>query len=144
MGILTKTKRTEVLTQADVNDGLVAIMRGNEPTILDYNILQLQRGKDSNGVKLEPAYALQTIRSKQAKSQPFDRVTLYDEGDFYRGFFLSAIDFPIVIDSRDRKTPKLVEKYGAIFGLDRESQRELNQFYIKKEYQRFVRSLFHL
>lgn len=56
----------------------------------ELNIDQLQEGKGAQGQQLRTdfavypnVYALYTIKEKQAKGQPFDRVTLKDTGKFY-------------------------------------------------------------
>lgn len=48
-----------------------------------------EKGEDSLGVKLEDiggGYSIFTIEEKKKKGQPTDRVTLFDEGDFYDSF----------------------------------------------------------
>lgn len=75
------------------------------------------KGVDSKGESLG-TYTAFTKRAKQAKNQPSNRVTLKDEGDFYRGFTLEGKRFPFSIDSTDEKRDKLVDKYGEdIFGI---------------------------
>ena len=85
------------------------------------------------------------MKNKKKKNQPHDRVTLYDTGSFYAGWLIHSEEFPILFNSADPKTGALVKKYGAaIFGLDRESQRTLNQVYLKSNIQKSIRNLFHL
>lgn len=79
---------------------------------------QLSAGQDSTGRQIEPEYTEYTKSLKELKGQPTDRVTLYDEGDFYRGFNVERLGNKLYTDSTDKKTEKLVEKYGEeIFGL---------------------------
>ncbi len=145
MAIRDKVQRGQLMTAEIIDRGLLNIVRGNDTAILDLNIKQLQSGRDSKGVPLSPPYAPSTVSLKKFKNLPYDRVTLFQEGDFYRGFYLEAINWPLVIDSSDRKTGKLVERYGApIFGLDRESLRELNSVHIKSEFVRFIREFLQL
>ena len=63
-------------------------------------------------------YSPLTIEIKQAKGQPFDRVTLRDEGDFESSFFLDIGEDRFEIKAADFKTEGLIQKYGRqILGL---------------------------
>ena len=85
-----------------------------------------------------------TVEIKKGKGQPYDRVTLKDEGDFYRNFVLEADKFPVTTMSTDLKTGKLAEKYGSeIFGFTDESKNEIVQE-IKPDVQNYYRSLIHV
>lgn len=144
MGIKSKIIHKK-LERKEVLDGLAKIVKSFEPTILDLNLAQLQQGKNNKGVSIKPKYSKETVVIKKALSQPFDRVTLYDQGDFYRGFNLEESTFPFFITSSDSKTAKLMERYGAsIFGLDKKSKKELNRFYIQKEFLKYIRKFLHL
>ena len=121
--------------------GINVILLKHKQTVIDFNQFQLQSGFNAEGKKITPPYSPSTERIKKSKGDVFDRVTLYDTGAFYRGFLLQGVEFPFRILSSDSKTPLLAKKYGPIFGLDRESQRELNTVYLKKDIQIFYRDL---
>lgn len=94
-------------------------------------ILQLQRdqlfeGYDGAGQTISPPYAESTIKRKQRKGQPYDRVTLKDEGDFYAGFEVEFSDTEFKIIGKDFKTGFLMKRYGVdILGLDQDSRAKL-------------------
>ncbi len=131
--------RKSKLTAADVDVALLSVIKANEASLLDLNIEQLMDGRDANGLMLEPAYSTTTVEYKKAVGQPFDRVTLHDQGDFYRGFFLETNSFPVFFNSHDRKTGKLAEKYGDIFGLDGTSMAKANSDFLKED----VKAVYH-
>lgn len=99
-----------------------------EKDIVQLNIDQLyDLGQNSLGVSLG-AYAPMTVRLKQEKGQPYDRVTLRDTGDFHRGFYLRKTGEGFEITSSDDKTQLLMRDWGkSIFGLDDESMETLKQ-----------------
>ena len=83
--------------------------------ILDLNKFnQLFEGLDADGRELDGiggSYSFTTIRKKLSKGLPIDRVTLFDEGDFYDtfrldvsdvGFIISADTFKEGVDLQDR------------------------------------------
>lgn len=107
------------LTPEKMEQEILAIVRSHEPELLDLNLDQLSKGQRADGSTIGPSYSPTTIQYKKGKNQPSDRVTLFDEGNFYRGFFADTDKFPIEIDSKDFKTPLLDEKYGpSLFGLN--------------------------
>jgi hypothetical protein len=123
---------------------LLSIVKANQAGVIDLNLSQLSEGKDSDGKEIQPPYSPLTVMIKKSKGQPTDRVTLRDEGDFYSKFTLESQKFPITLDSKDLKTPKLTEKYGSeIFGLTEKSKDELVQE-IKPEVQDYYHSLIHV
>ena len=85
------------------------------------------KGEDSLGVSLTPAYTFVTLQFKAEKSQRLDHVTLKDTGEFYESFkiIVNAKGFEIVaIDRHD-----LFEKYGEdVIGLTKESLQMLDNF----------------
>jgi hypothetical protein len=96
-----------------------------------------KQGIDSQGKKLQSAfaqygqvYANFTIRMKELKNQPFDRVTLKDEGDFYESFdvlLTPAYDFVITADTL-KEDNDLREIWGdAIIGLTDENMNKIIQ-----------------
>jgi len=104
----------------DVEKELLDAVKQNEDIIRDLNTEDqlFSKGIDSRGNQLPLPYAPMTIAIKQQKGQPTNRITLRDEGDFHKGFFVRADKFPIEIDSTDGKRSKLVAEWGEdIFGL---------------------------
>lgn len=93
-----------------------------------------ERGIDGTGQPLQP-YAPFTIAVKRAEGRDPNIVTLFDTGDFYRGFDLLFTDqFSVGVFSRDDKTPKLVQKYGnEIFTFTIENNQVLNEDIIKPQ-----------
>lgn len=97
-----------------------------------------RKGIDSTGDKLPLPYAPMTIAIKRSKGQPIDRITLLDEGSFYRGWFLKFINKnTFTLSSLDNKTEKLISEWGSeIFGLTQESieflQPEFKERFVEK------------
>lgn len=118
------------------------IILSNSEKILDLNRdAQLyEKGITSEGNLLFPPYANITRQIKANKLQPINRVTLFDTGDFYRGFDI-RINYPIFsIYSTDQKSSDLMDKYGSdIFGLTVENQRKVNYEILKPEIDAFIK-----
>jgi hypothetical protein len=134
--------RLQTITVQQQEEQALAIVKAHEPTALDLNISQLMAGRDSNGEELFPPYSDPYAQFKKELGLPYDRVTLNLTGDFYRGFFLTAEKFPIILGSRDEKADRLAINYGgAIFGLDTQSLEEFNKLYILEDIQAYYRSL---
>jgi rhodanese-related sulfurtransferase len=130
----------QAMTVEKQEEELLAIISRNEAELLDLNTSQLFKGERADGSKITPEYSEQTVRYKKAVNQPSDRVTLFDEGDFYRGFFADTTKFPVLLESNDIKTGKLVDKYEpTIFGLNQENkvvfsksiQEDIEEYYRK-------------
>jgi len=120
---------------------ILKIIRQNESIALDLNTNQLFEGKDCNNQVIQPPYSIMTIEIKKYKGQPYDRVTLRNEGEFYQKFTLLAEKFPVMFDSMSFKTPDLTEKYGTeIFGLTENNKAEFVEE-IKPEVQEYYSKL---
>lgn len=59
------------------------VIQNNERFIVDMNAQQMYAGEKATGKPIKPPYAPATIRYKQKKGQPTNRVTLRDTGDFH-------------------------------------------------------------
>lgn len=106
-------------------------VRDNVAFLEDANTAQLAAGKDSTGKDITPEYADLTIALKQIKGQPTDKVTLHDEGDFYRGIMATLGGKQVEMMGTDPKTEKLTEKYGEeILGLPEPAVEEFKQDYL--------------
>lgn len=112
----------------------ITIVEKNGNIIIDMNTAQLYEGLNSKGQSLESIggpYAPLTVEIKKTKGQPTDRVTLKDEEDFYRGFYVKVSGGIWQISSKDDKTDKLIQDWGEyIFGNTEEDQKEFNLEYI--------------
>jgi len=119
-----------------------SIVKRNSQQIIELNTDDqlYNKGIDSEGQRLFPPYANITRQIKAGKSQPFNRVTLFDTGDFYKGFKIKY-NYPILnIYSADSKSSDLMDKYGSnIFGLVTENQKVLNYAIIQPELHEFIK-----
>jgi len=119
---------------------VTAIIDRNKDKILDINReMQLfEKGINSDGEMLKP-YAAKTIKIKRSKGEVYNRRTLLDTGDFYRGFDLLNRNNTITIFSRDSKSSELQDDNGSnIFGITKENQPYYNYEIIKPELQDFI------
>lgn len=94
------------------------------PDYVDLQRQQLFAGVQSDGKEIQrigakyKGYAPSTIKIKEKKGQPTDRVTLKDTGDFYFETFADARPEGFIVGSADNKSEKLQRDYGEkIFGL---------------------------
>ena len=103
-----------------------ACIKENEQKVIQLNLDQLYNyGENSKGVSIG-SYSPYTINLKKEKGQPYDRVTLKDTGDFYRGFFIRTFGDGFAISSSDDKARMLAGDWGeSIFGLSYESRSKL-------------------
>lgn len=102
------------------------IILENEADIVSMNADEQLYGHGENALGVSimsyQPYAPSTISRKRAKGQPFNRVTLRDEGDFEKSFYLrvSLVDFQIA--ASDFKAEFLARRYGdEIMGLTDEN-----------------------
>lgn len=106
----------------------------NTDKIKELNVEQLYDfGINSLGISIDTyaPYTPYTVRLKNEKGQPTDRVTLRDTGDFHRSFEVVVGPTEFYITATDSKTDALVEKYGEkIFGLIPQNKIELAQKYL--------------
>lgn len=119
------------------------IIKLNSATILDLNRQSqlYEKGIDSEGMGLFPDYSPFTIEVKQLLGQPYDRVTLFYSGAFYRSFLLKIDkeNLSLEIFANDEKTPKLIRKYGKeIFGLTDENESFVNKEILKPEILKYI------
>lgn len=122
------------------------IVQRYEAEIVDINSQEqlYDKGIDSLGRSIASymPYSPATIKIKQIKNQPYDRVTLRDEGDFYRGFFIKFIDDGFIIESNDWKEGLLTFYYGwEIFGLTPENKAFVSHEYIYTDLLKIARNV---
>lgn len=116
-------------------------IRDNEQQATNANTDQLFSGVDSLGFELPPY----SKRSVQVFGKPEGPIRLFDTGNFYRGFFIKAKQFPIEIDSTDSKTNKLVVNFGLdIFGLTKANLEDFSRSYVLPTLQEKIRSFLGL
>lgn len=106
----------------------------NSDKIVELNVEQLyEYGINSLGISIDTyaPYSPYTIRVKNEKGQPTDRVTLRDTGDFHKSFEVVVGPVDFYITATDYKTQDLIDKYGAkIFGLTEENRQEVAVKYV--------------
>ncbi len=128
-----------------VDSMMVMITERNKATIEDKNIQQLDAGIDGDGNPIEPPYAPLTVEIKKHLGQPFDRVTLENEGFFRKGIKANVMATGFEMIGTDPKTPKLLIKYGGkVLNLTKESKAELSQEVYKPEMMFELRSYFKI
>lgn len=108
----------------------------NEAIIIDMNVEDqlYEKGITSKGVPIDSyaPYQPLTIALKRIKNQPTNRVTLRDEGDFHRSFYLDFTEDSFTIKAADEKAEYLEFAYGSdIFGLTPENREELSEYYLR-------------
>ncbi len=97
-------------------------------------------GIDSTGASLG-VYQPFTIAIKKRKGQPTDRVTLKDEGDFYRSFVIvvNSNSFDIEADDFSKYDRPLFEVYGDdVAGLTELNKRRIKEVILVK-YVEYIR-----
>ncbi len=100
-----------------------------EAQMIDANVAQMNAGQYNDGQMIEPPYAELTVAIKKVKGQPFNIVTLEDEGDFHHHTIIEYRSTDMFFTSTDWKTDDLTKKYGwQIFGLN-----DINLTYVRVE-----------
>lgn len=121
------------LFQDTAEERVITISRSFEAEIIDMNTGQLEDGETNQGQGITPGYRPLTVSIKRQKGQPTNQVTLKDEGDFHRSFFVNYGRLYFALGANDEKAEKLERKYGKdIYGLTNDNQDELAEM-IKPE-----------
>lgn len=115
-----------------------SIILENEYVITDMNSEDqlYEQGVNRLGVNIMDyaPYSPLTIEIKKEKGQPYNRVTLRDEGDFEQSFYVEADMQQFTIKAADWKTEDLIQRYGRqILGLTEENKIILIWAYIYPE-----------
>lgn len=115
-----------------------SIILENEYVITDMNSEDqlYEQGINRLGVNIMDyaPYSPLTIEIKKEKGQPYNRVTLRDEGDFEQSFYVEAGTQQFTIKAADWKTEDLIQRYGRqILGLTEENKIILIWAYIYPE-----------
>ena len=117
----------EVISNFDIETENILKRMGDDMIIMQQE--HIFEGKRSDDSRIEPEYTNFTIQIKAGKGQPFDRVTLFDKGDFYEAMFFRIEDKKLIFGSDDSKALKLIEKYdksGELFGLNQDNKKQRN------------------
>lgn len=111
-------KFVNALERLDVEKIYLQAVKELSEMALDLNRFQLYaEGIDSTERSLGQ-YSESTKARKQAKGDEYAHITLRDTGSFQDKFFLDTKQIPVFIDSKDKKTSILEQKYGPkILGL---------------------------
>lgn len=111
------------------------IMRNEEVIVKMVAEEQLyEYGIEGRGIEIASykPYAPRTIKKKQRKGQPYDRVTLRDTGEFHKSLKVVFDDNGFYVTSTDDKAQYLLERYGkTIFRLTDENLKILLNEYIR-------------
>jgi len=115
-----------------------SIILENEYIITDMNSEDqlYEQGINRLGVNIMDyaPYSPLTIEIKKEKGQPYNRVTLRDEGGFEQSFYVEADTQQFTIKAADWKTEDLIQRYGRqILGLTEENKIILIWEYIYPE-----------
>lgn len=95
-----------------------------------------EQGIEGRGIKISSyqPYSQRTIKRKQKKGQPTDRVTLRDTGEFYASLHVEFDGKGFYVTSTDDKAEYLLKRYGkTIFRLTNENLNILIREYIRPE-----------
>ena len=111
------------------------IMRNEEVIVKMVAEEQLyEHGIEGRGIEIASykPYAPRTIKKKQRKGQPYDRVTLRDTGEFHASLKVVFDDDGFYVTSTDDKAQYLLKRYGkTIFRLTNENLKILLNEYIR-------------
>lgn len=122
------------LTSIPTTDFVREIVEENKPYLEDKNTEQLNAGMSSDGSNIYPPYSPFTKAIKAAKGQPFDRVTLKDEGDFHSSIKAQAEANGFTMKATDWKAEGLQIVYGEeILGLSEDSIAEFKEDIVRPE-----------
>jgi hypothetical protein len=120
---LTLHSLKKKLKLLDLRQEIQFIIDITSEDLAELNREQLWKGQNAKGLPIKPPYSNITIFYKRRKSQPIDRVTLKDTGDFYSSINVDVKRDTFTIFATDDKTNKLTRKYGkSILGLQEESK----------------------
>lgn len=93
-----------------------------------------EHGIEGRGISIMEyqLYTATTVKIKQRKGQPYDRVTLRDTGQFHKSLYVEFDENGFYVTSADRKAKDLTDKYGeTIFRLTNQNLTQLLRNYIR-------------
>lgn len=136
MGYFDAEIRLLETIELSIKDIVKDTVRKYDFVILDYirNKQLFQKGEKYDGKKIKPGYSRITIKIKQKKGDPYDRVTLKDTGKFYNTMQLFLGQSYIYVTINVSYYDKLEKKYGRkIIGLQEQFLEEFAENYIIPE-----------
>jgi len=109
-----------------------------QSTMIEFNQDQLKAGYDSTGQFINTSggspYRLYTVKIKQTKGQPVNKVTLYDTGEFYKTFKVKIVkDGYLITANFEKEDGSILDNFSNNFdfmGLDNEGIQELTEQFI--------------
>ena len=118
----------------------------NEIIRLNTDVQLFEDGLDAMGVSLESIggeYAPLTVIMKKEQGLPFDRVTLYETGEFYGSFKVRAEkDAFVIIADTAKEGSGLTDRWGKrILGLNDDSIKEIRSLLIEELKRAYLRQL---
>lgn len=135
------------LNEASIDAAILKSFKDNEEIISDINTSQLQQGEFVTGKKL-PEYSERSIVVFGKRPGPW---TLFNHGNFYRGWFIKAEKFDIVFGSNDIKTGFIADSLAAkgenpddIYGLNKSNLSKVCKEITLPYLGNFVRSFLHV
>ena len=130
INILDNLQRKIKQLQDIINVSIQESINNNKNVIKELQTLeQMYQGKNSKGIDIKPAYADSTIKIKRKKSQPTNRVTLNDKGEFYNSIEVIAEKNQMIIRTVLSYSIYLINKYQDILGLDKVSLKKFFNTY---------------
>ena len=98
-----------------------------------------EKGEDSRGLSIRPAYKPITIRIKKRKGQPTDRVTLRDTGRFHKSLKVIPYEEYVEITTDIEYAKYIFKKYGDdVLGIQEELLKEFVVNYVIEELKKEV------
>lgn len=120
---------------------VIELCKDRRAMIIKMNVDEMYGGVDAEGADISPPYRPSTIRRKRRRNQPYDRVTLRDEGDFHGSVEIEFRDGEFELVSRDQKAKYLQRKYGDdILGLSEDNVEKLTND-LKDDFQEVFRKI---
>lgn len=122
--ILTKLKAF------DPEAAAIEAIRDNTEWIEDANTDQMMKGEQPNGSKISPEYRSTEYANLKQALYPNPQRSKFTpnlklSGAFHRALEAKPTKNQVVFENSDPKTPKLLAKYGDVFGLNEENTNEL-------------------
>ena len=131
--ILDDTKNALNEIKGSINSSLQQSFNDNQEQAKDLNRVQMFAGIKIDNTQIGD-YALSTIKYKQRKGQPFDRVTLRDTGEFYNNLQINAKPDEVVFSSPTSYSAYIFTKYNResnVLGLTMENIRRFYEQFTK-------------
>jgi hypothetical protein len=129
-----------------VTEVIKETLKENETVICELNsqdqLFEQGITRDNTKISDYAPYSPYTVMLKQLKGAPTSRVTLRDEGDFHRSFYIEFEFDGFKIRASDWKEEDLVKSYGKkILGLTDENFLEVRDTYITPAIKKLMQML---